>query len=282
MSELKFDIMTKPWWYKWETIYDIDKELNNIKYTTNIIKNFINESNNHDYFKGHVEYHYIKYLKECVISEHNINLSISELENIINHKELDNISTKNYKKIKNIYNIIVKLFPVELNDHDIKVYLNIKYCKKFHAILGNDVIDNAGKFRIKQSGPIGYDLVYLHPALIDKKLTLLFNKVYKILKSDISLLEHIKLVGYFISNFLFIHPFTNGNGRLCRIYASLLLKNVTSTPMSLFINKDSRDIYLECIYQSQINNSPPSALCLFILECIKRNNNNVISSLDLN
>ena len=86
----------------------------------------------------------------------------------------------------------------------------------------------------------------------------------------------------FLSRFLFIHPFSNGNGRTARILVTFLLSGVAVVPVSLYLNKNGRDIYLNCLRQSQENDCyDTKSLATFILDCVHKSIYDAIFALDL-
>ena len=63
----------------------------------------------------------------------------------------------------------------------------------------------------------------------------------------------VKLGAQFLSRFLYIHPFSNGNGRVGTILLSYLLSNFSVLPVSLYIKNAGRGVYLSCLRESQNN-----------------------------
>jgi len=93
----------------------------------------------------------------------------------------------------------------------------------------------------------------------------------------------IKIVASFLSVFLEIHPFSNGNGRVARILTSLLLAKDSIVPVSLCgVNSTGRDNYLRCLREAQ-SESPfsPCALARLILDNVRDGHRTVCLALDL-
>lgn len=61
-------------------------------------------------------------------------------------------------------------------------------------------------------------------------------------KEDLQLEETTKYGVCFFHQFLYIHPFLNGNGRVARVLLSYLLSKFTVVPLSLYTGKKTRDI----------------------------------------
>ena len=72
----------------------------------------------------------------------------------------------------------------------------------------------------------------------------------------------IRLGSLFFSEFLLIHPFSNGNGRTARLLLSAFLKFEMVIPFSMYISK--REEYIE-VLEKRNNLSPPSALAHYVL-----------------
>lgn len=274
-----------PWWRP-DFYHRTNEELLlDILKTKDKIFKFINNKEYINYLEDYTQHHKLKYLQECVVAESNIKLSLQQLENILKEQSNDKL----YKKITNIQKCINKIFGNELYiNQEIKYKIfNIDSCKKIHKIIGKEIIDNCGEFRIKMSAPKGSEMSYLAPHLIQKHLSKLFDKTQESLKNINEIEDYIKTASNFCMTFLYIHPFSNGNGRVCRMYTSMILQPITITPMSMFLDKNGRNIYLKCLEKSQLiytYNSDEKELYdlnTFLLECIQRNNINMYNTLGM-
>ena len=127
--------------------------------------------------------------------------------------------------------------------------------------------------------------MYLMPALIAPRLEVLCRDVvHELGRAETEgLLERVKVVASFLSIFLNIHPFSNGNGRVARILTSLLLSRDSIVPVSLRgSNKSDRETYLECLRGAQRGSLQPDALARLILDNVRDAHRNVCLALDLN
>jgi Fic family protein len=103
-------------------------------------------------------------------------------------------------------------------------YTSISDFKKAHKILMKDLKSDAGSFRAKNVGIFAGSKV-AHIAPQPKMVPKLMEDLFKFLKNkdDISLLIKSCVFHYELE---FIHPFTDGNGRMGRLWQHLILSNM--------------------------------------------------------
>ena len=112
--------------------------------------------------------------------------------------------------------------------HAIKVYdqlhqfnpYQLKDLEKAHSILMNGLIDNAGKLRTKNVGIVkGSNVKHIAPN--GTMVRSLMKDLFDYLKKDKDLLLIKSCVFHY--EFEFIHPFMDGNGRMGRLWQTLIL-----------------------------------------------------------
>jgi Fic family protein len=248
------------------------------------IKENYKKNENEKYFKDYAELHKLLYLRELLIGEGNLveGTTIVELEKLLE----DENSSKIACKAKNLKLAIDQLFPcvfepaVKIED------FTPKFLKDIHEIVGKGIIANCGSYRKNFACPAQENWVYLLPDKIPTKLDELCqfirSEVEKSDPDDTSNL--VKISATFLTNFLHIHPFSNGNGRVARLAISWLLWLITIVPVPLYANINSRETYLQCLRNSRSVDNPifmPMDLARFILESIVIMNQNIIYCLDL-
>eukprot|EP00117_Sycon_ciliatum_P040687 scpid82292/ scgid29856/ len=198
------------------------------------------------------------------------------------------------QKLRNLTDVLDNEF-FETNRTQPCPQLSIDRLKELHKKLMKDLLDKPGEFRTRHARPSSQPSTqYLQPSRIPARLTTLLsfvndqvgslreqyeanNKSERTEKAKMFIL----LGALYFSEFLFIHPFPNGNGRTARISLNLLLTDVCEVPFSLFVcpplcDESARSLYLktlsmvhECMTAGQ-QSVLPTALATYILLCIQR------------
>lgn len=97
---------------------------------------------------------------------------------------------------------------------------NIKELEKAHGILMKGLIENAGKIRVKNVGIVqGSKIKHLAPD--GSMVKGIMNDLFSYLKNDNELILIKSCVFHY--EFEFIHPFIDGNGRMGRLWQTLIL-----------------------------------------------------------
>lgn len=138
-------------------------------------------------------------------------LSADEFHNLIpshltTQKELDEWEQFNIIKAER--------WAFKFKRHDI---LNMDFTKKLHKQMFNNTWLWAGVFRKKQTN-IGVESIY-----IPQELKILFDDAVFWLEHNTYTLREIAIRLH--HRLVYIHPFTNGNGRFSRLFADLVAYN---------------------------------------------------------
>jgi len=97
---------------------------------------------------------------------------------------------------------------------------NMKDLTRAHAMLMKGLVDKAGKFRTSNVGIVkGSEIAHLAPGGLMVKS--LMNDLFKYLKNHDDLILIKSCVFHY--EFEFIHPFTDGNGRMGRLWQTMIL-----------------------------------------------------------
>ena len=139
-------------------------------------------------------------------------LSISQVKDVIDGKIVIG-EQKEITEVKNAY----KAYEM-ISEFD--GYLE-KDCLKAHSVLTNLILSDSGKFRDHEEGVFDGDkVIFVAPPahLVPKLVADLFDW----LQNDLSTPLLIKSC-IFHYEFVFIHPFSDGNGRIARLWQNVLL-----------------------------------------------------------
>ncbi|CAB4487498.1 Fic-domain-containing protein [Rhizophagus irregularis] len=188
------------------------------------------------------------------------------------------------KKIQNLHDTINGIFPSIFFFNLPIDHFTPLLAQQLHQQIGNGLIENAGLYRTQYVMAAQENYVYLAPNLIEDRMEELFRQCQeKFGKEELDLDEAIKFGACFLTHFLYIHPFMNGNGRVARLLLSYLLSKFTVVPLSLYMGMKTRDLYLQCLRESRYHEPfLPNALATFILENVYNTSYNICTVMDIN
>jgi Fic family protein len=137
-----------------------------------------------------------------------------------------------------------------------------------HKLILNS--NDAGKFSKKDRITCfkGELYMYTEPQGLEAKVQLLIDRYndllsYSVKKDNYKL---FKACGFLVFELLDLHPFSDGNGRLCRLLANYILSTVTPFPTSIYIG-DSNE-FIQCLINARKSKSRhPKDLTRMIIEC---------------
>jgi len=178
--------------------------------------------------------------------------AIVENKNVVGPKR-DILEVKNAIAV---YDYLDKLNPFSFDS----------FCEA-HGILMNGLVESAGKLRGKSVGIVkGSDVTHIAPK--SDMLKPLMNDLFDYLQNDEDLVLIKSCVFHYEMEF--IHPFIDGNGRMGRLWQTLILKEVYPVfeylPIEALIKK-RQDKYYEALGQSD-NAGESTAFIEFLLEII--------------
>lgn len=168
-------------------------------------------------------------------------LSLEQITAIIENKRIIG-PKKDILEVKNaieVYNFLDKLNPYSFES----------FCEA-HRILMNGLIENAGKLRTTSVGIVkGSKITHIAPP--SEMLQPLMNDLFAYLKSNDDLMLIKSCVFHYEMEF--IHPFIDGNGRIGRLWQTLILKE--SYPVFEFLPvealiKEKQERYYEALGKS--------------------------------
>lgn len=126
--------------------------------------------------------------------------------NSISNSNSNKLEDKLIKKVVNVYNAVLWLGS-SIDE------LSIEKIMQLHRIVGDGIIYNAGFPRLREAKPAGYDFSYVPANRIMMELTALLSWLKDSVLGNVS----VEILVKFYIRFLYIHPFSNGNGRVARI-----------------------------------------------------------------
>lgn len=185
-------------------------------------------------------------------------LTIEQITAIIENKRVIG-SKKDILEVKNAitaYDYLDRLDPYSFDS----------FCEA-HGLLMNGLIESAGRIRSKSVGIVkGSEIAHIAPP--SEMLKPLMNDLFNYLKNDDDLILIKSCVFHYEMEF--IHPFIDGNGRMGRLWQTLILKD--SYPVFEFLPietliKQRQDNYYQALGKS--DNLGESTLFIeFMLEII--------------
>jgi len=185
-------------------------------------------------------------------------LTIEQITAIFENKQI-NGPRKDILEVKNaitVYDYLDKLNPYRFDS----------FCEA-HKMLMNGLIESAGRLRSKSVGIIkGSEIAQIAPQ--SEMLRPLLNDLFNYLKNDDDLILIKSCVFHYEMEF--IHPFIDGNGRMGRLWQTLILKDAYPVfeflPIETLI-KERQEKYYEALGKS--DNTGESTLFIeFMLEII--------------
>ena len=140
-------------------------------------------------------------------------LSLGQVRDVINGKLVLG-EQKEIQEVKNAYAAYEKLAeidPYSIND-----------LKHYHGIMTKYLVDEAGEFRSSEEGVFsGERCIFMAPPA--RLVPQLMSNLFAWMKSAKDDVHPLILSSIFHYEFVFIHPFTDGNGRMARLWHTVML-----------------------------------------------------------
>ena len=201
-------------------------------------------------------------------------LSINQVTDVINGVRVVG-PVKDIVEILNAYKAYEKIDKVNpFKEEDLK---------HIHSIFGNEVVLNPGKYRTGNEGVTDENgkvvLVAPPPTMVPPLMEGLFVWI----KTEFKNINPLILSSVFHYEFVFIHPFSDGNGRTARFWQNALLGKWKPIFYWLPIEnqiKRYQDDYYKAISQSNVDGES-TAFILFMLKMIDKTLNELIVNVDM-
>lgn len=140
-------------------------------------------------------------------------LTLGQVRDVINGKIVFG-EQKEIQEVKNAYDAYERLS--EINPY------NVQDLKRFHGIMTKYLLEESGEFRLGEEGVFnGEQCIFMAPPaqFVPQLMDELFNWM-KEAKDDV---HPLILSSIFHYEFVFIHPFSDGNGRMARLWHTAIL-----------------------------------------------------------
>jgi len=145
----------------------------------------------------------------------NNNLTLDQVKDVIDGKVVIG-SKKDIQEVKNAYKayeMIDRVNPYSIRD-----------LKKMHGVMTFLTVDESGEFRGGNEAVYDGDVpIFVCPS--PKMVPSLINSLFKWMKENKDKIHPLILSCIFHYEFVFIHPFSDGNGRTARLWQNILLYN---------------------------------------------------------
>ena len=207
----------------------------------------------------------------CAIEENS--LSLDQATDVINGVRVVG-PVKDIVEILNAYKAYEKIDKINpFSEEDLK---------RIHLIFGNEVVNNPGKYRTRNEGVTDEDGNVVFVAPPPNLVPSLMESLFAWTKSEFKNINPLILSSVFHYEFVFIHPFSDGNGRLVRFWQNALLGKWKPIFYWLPIEnqiKKYQDSYYKAISQSHIDGES-TAFILFMLKMIDKSLDELIINTD--
>lgn len=140
-------------------------------------------------------------------------LSLGEVRDVINGRLVLG-AEKEIQEVKNAYAAYDEVSSIDVYD--------IKELKRLHGIMTKYVADVSGEFRLGEEGVFDGDrCIFIAPParFVPEQMENLFSWM----KENKDIVHPLILSAVFHYEFVFIHPFTDGNGRMARLWHTAIL-----------------------------------------------------------
>lgn len=164
-------------------------------------------------------------------------LSFSQVRDVINGKLVLG-EQKEIQEVKNAYDAYEKL--PEINPYD------MNHLKLLHGVMTKYVVEESGTFRRGEEGVFDGDIcIFMAPPA--KFVPQQMEQLFQWMNEAKDTLHPLILSSVFHYEFVFIHPFSDGNGRMARLWHTVILAGWKSIfeyiPLESQIEKFQEEYY---------------------------------------
>ena len=203
----------------------------------------------------------------------NNQLSLFQVEDVINGKMVIG-EQKDIQEVKNAYKAydeMEKVNPYAIED-----------LKKLHGVMTFLTVKDSGKFRNHGEG-VYDDKVLIFMAPPENMVNPLMEQLFNWMKESKETIHPLILSSIFHYEFVFIHPFTDGNGRMARLWQTAILanweENLKYMPIESLIKKNQDEYYKAIQNCNNVGNS--NEFIEFMLKMINETIDDFLSSKEM-
>lgn len=174
----------------------------------------------------------------CSLAIENNSLTYNQVKDIIDGRKVIG-PKKEIQEVKNAfesYNLIREINPYSIED-----------LKKVHGIMTHLLINESGTFRKGNEGVFDENGNCIHVCPPPEQVDELMKQLFDWMKKNKKEIHPLILSSAFHYEFVFIHPFTDGNGRMARLWQNIILLNWEEifeyVPIESQIKKYQEDYY---------------------------------------
>ena len=198
-------------------------------------------------------------------------LTLGQVRDVINGKIVFG-EQKEIQEVKNAYDAYERLS--EINPY------NVQDLKRFHGIMTKYLLEESGEFRLGEEGVFnGEQCIFMAPPA--QFVPQLMDELFNWMKEEKDDVHPLILSSIFHYEFVFIHPFSDGNGRMARLWHTAILSKWN--PVFEYIPIESQiEKFQEKYYEtiSQCHVAGESTIFIeFMLEQIDRILNDISSQI---
>ncbi len=189
-------------------------------------------------------------------------LSLADVRNVIDGRTVYG-PEKEIQEVKNAYEAY-EMIP------DVDPY-SVDGLMMLHGIMMKELVSEPGSFRSTNEGVFdGERAIFVAPP--PKQVPVLIDKLFRWMKKSSEELNPLILSSVFHYEFVFIHPFTDGNGRMARLWQTVILSRWREVflylPVENWIKKNQAGYYKAI---AECNSAGSSTIFIeFMLEQIDR------------
>lgn len=174
-------------------------------------------------------------------------LSLEQVKDVIDGRVV--YGPKNeIQEVKNAYEAYLKIGEVQP--------YSIDDLKMIHGIMTYSLIDESGEFRHGNEGVFDENGNCIHVCPPPEQVNILMEQLFKWMKDNKDDIHPLIMSSVFHYEFVFIHPFKDGNGRTVRLWQNVILSNWEKifeyVPLESVIMK-YQDEYYNVIRECNIN-----------------------------